>query len=59
MSQTQPERTWHLCYLPVCVELVCLVEQVESSNVTGGCSLNCFLLDEQHMFSCVLHIFEY
>lgn len=59
MSKTQPQRTEHLCYLPVCVELVCMVEQVEASNVTGGGSLNCFLLDKQSIFSCVLYIFEY
>lgn len=42
-----------VCYLPVCVELVCMVEEVEFGDVTGGSRLNRFLLDKQQMFSGV------
>ncbi len=42
-----------VCYLPVCVELVCMVEEVEFGDVTGGSRLNRFLLSEQQAFSGV------
>lgn len=45
-------RIWHLlCLLPVCVELICKVEEVEVGDVTGGSRLNRFLLDKQQMFT--------
>lgn len=40
-----------ICYLPVCIKLICIVEQVESGNVAEGSRLNCFLLDKQQVLS--------
>lgn len=31
--------------LPVCVELICLIEEVKVGNVISWSRLNCFLLD--------------
>lgn len=45
-NQTHRECNIFICYLPVCIELICMVEQVECGNVTGGSSLNGFLLDK-------------
>lgn len=45
-GQNQSHREYSICYLPVCVDLICMVEQVEPGNVTGGSSLDGFLLDK-------------
>lgn len=50
----KPSHRGCICVVPVCVELMCMVEQVEFSNVTEGSRLNGFLLDKQQMFSCIL-----
>ena len=42
-----------ICCLPVCVEFICAVKQVESGDVTEGSRLNCFLLGKQQVFSSV------
>lgn len=48
---SHPKRLKHLClFLPVCVELICVVEEVEFGDVTGRGRLNGFLLDTQQMF---------
>lgn len=35
--------------LPVCVELICLIEEVKVGDVISWSRLNSFLLDQQHV----------
>lgn len=45
--------------LPVCVELIGMGKEIEIRNVSGGSRLNRFLLDEQHMLSCIFLVREF
>lgn len=57
-KQNQTDRAYSIsvCYLPVCVDLICVVEQVEFGNISGGSRINGFLLDEKQMFSGVFSV---